>query len=94
VKRALNMVRNGGWGGKAVVAALRCHITSVQVEVTGITLSGLSMTSGVLRPAGQFGFLRLLGAFAELRKATVSCVCPFAWNNSAPTGRILMKFGI
>jgi hypothetical protein len=38
------------------------------------------------------------GAFAKLRKAAVSFVMsacrPFAWNNSAPTGRIFMKFDI
>jgi hypothetical protein len=37
------------------------------------------------------------GAFARLRKMTISfvmLVCPFAWNNSAPTGRIFMKFCI
>jgi hypothetical protein len=36
-----------------------------------------------------------LGAFAKLRKATVSfvvSVCLSAWNSSAPTGRILIKF--
>jgi len=40
-----------------------------------------------------------LGAVAKLRKATVSfamsaclSVRLFAWNNSAPTGRIFMKF--
>jgi hypothetical protein len=35
-----------------------------------------------------------LGAFAKLRKATISfimSVCPYAWSNTAPTGRILMK---
>ena len=35
-----------------------------------------------------------LGAFAKLRKATVTfvmSVCPSAWNNSVSTGRILMK---
>jgi hypothetical protein len=39
----------------------------------------------------------LLGASAKLRKATVSffmSVRPFAWKNSAPTGRIFMKFCI
>jgi hypothetical protein len=47
----------------------------------------------------------LLGAFAKLRKATISFVMSFrlsprlyvrlsAWNNSAPTGRIFMKFVI
>jgi len=39
-----------------------------------------------------------LGAFAKLRKATISLVtpnvCPAAWNNSVPTGRIFMKFDI
>jgi hypothetical protein len=37
-----------------------------------------------------------LGAFAKFRKATIasSClyVCPSARNDSAPTGRIFMKF--
>jgi len=35
------------------------------------------------------------GALADFRKATtsfVTSVCPSAWNNSAPTGRIFMKF--
>ena len=39
----------------------------------------------------------LLGSFEKLQKATVSfvvSVCPSAGNNSAPTGRILMKYGI
>jgi len=38
-----------------------------------------------------------LGAFAILRTATISfvmCVRPSAWNSSAPTGRIFMKFDI
>jgi hypothetical protein len=37
----------------------------------------------------------ILGTIAELRKATssfVMSICPSAWNNSAPNGRILMKF--
>jgi len=35
----------------------------------------------------------ILGAFAKLRKATQPRhVCPFAWNNSAPTGWIFTKF--
>ena len=36
-----------------------------------------------------------LGAFVKWRKATISfvmSVCPSAWNNSAPTERIFMKF--
>jgi hypothetical protein len=41
-------------------------------------------------------FVSVFGAFAKLRKATVSIVsvCASAWNNSTPTGRILMKFDI
>jgi len=40
-----------------------------------------------------------LSAFSKLRKATIlaSCclsVCPSAWNNSTPTGRIFVKFDI
>jgi hypothetical protein len=44
---------------------------------------------------------RILGAFAKLRKVTISffmfiCVClsfyPSAWNNSAPTGLVFMEF--
>ena len=44
---------------------------------------------------------QIFGAFAKLQKATtgfVTSVCPsvrpFAWNNSAATGRIFMKFDI
>jgi hypothetical protein len=36
----------------------------------------------------------LLGAFAKLRKATISfviSVCPSAWNSSAPVGPIVIK---
>ena len=35
--------------------------------------------------------------FRRLRKATFSyvmCVCPSTWNNSAPTGRTVIKFDI
>ena len=39
-------------------------------------------------------FYSFLGAFAKLRKATISHVRLSAWNNSAPTGRILMKLDI
>ena len=41
-------------------------------------------------------WIQLLGAFAELRKATGSFmyVRLSAWNNSAPTRRIFMKFDI
>jgi hypothetical protein len=38
-----------------------------------------------------------LGALAKLRKViinSVMSVCPSAWNNSVPTGRIFMKFDL
>jgi hypothetical protein len=41
--------------------------------------------------------VQFLGAFVKLRKATtrlIMSVRPPAWSKSAPTGRILMKFGI
>jgi hypothetical protein len=40
--------------------------------------------------------VRILGAFAKLRKAAISfmSVCLSVWNNSAPSGRILMKLDI
>jgi hypothetical protein len=59
-----------------------------------------------LRPGGGGGFgasfknvgsFYFLGAFAKLRKATISFVislCPSVWNNSALTGRILMRFDV
>jgi len=44
--------------------------------------------------------LAFLGVFESLRKVTASCVmsaCPSvrppAWNNTAPSGRIFVKFG-
>jgi hypothetical protein len=40
---------------------------------------------------------KFLGAFAKFRKATISFVLsvrPSTWKNSAPTGRIFMKFDI
>jgi hypothetical protein len=49
--------------------------------------------AGLLPSRGK----RFLGTFAKLRKATISFVmsaCLSAWNNSAPTGRIFIKFGI
>ena len=47
--------------------------------------------------ARQLPFQSFLGAFAKFLKETISfvmSVCPSAWNNSAPTGRIFMKLDI
>jgi hypothetical protein len=48
-----------------------------------------------MHASGQDG--PVLCAFAKLLKTTISfvmSVCPSVWDNSAPTGRIFMKFGI
>ena len=45
----------------------------------------------------EVGMVQFLDAFAKLRKATINYVmstCVSAWNNWAPTGRILMKLDI
>jgi hypothetical protein len=45
---------------------------------------------------GKLTRANIFGAFAKFRKAAISFVMsvrPSAWNNSAPTGRIFMKFG-
>jgi hypothetical protein len=51
--------------------------------------------TGALISRGRFCFL---GAFTGLRKATIPSsrlsVCPSAWKNSAPTGRIFIKIVI
>ena len=45
-------------------------------------------------------FICIIGAFAILRKVTINssclslCLSPCLWNNSVPTGRIIMKFHI
>ena len=57
----------------------------------------VSNTYLLLKFSVKFRLTLLLGAFAKFRKATVSCVmagCLSTWNNSVPTGRILMKIGI
>jgi hypothetical protein len=49
------------------------------------------------QPRFEISSVAFLGPFAKLRKATtgfVMSVLPFAWNNSAPNGRILIKFYI
>jgi len=46
---------------------------------------------------GQFMFEQFLGAFAKLRKTTISLVMSVhlsAWNNSVPTVLIFVKFDI
>jgi len=65
------------------------------------SLDGASRVCGVSSEEPRthpFGFL---GAIAKLRKATISLfmsvrlsIRPSAWNNSASTGRIFMKFDI
>ena len=56
----------------------------------------LALCTYILCTAASSVF-RFGGAFAKLRKVTVSfvmSVCPSSWNGSAPTGRFFMNFGI
>ena len=58
--------------------------------------TGFSLVRLSYRYSAGTGY-SILGAFAKLRKATVTYVMsvrPPAWNISAPTGRILIKFDI
>jgi hypothetical protein len=51
----------------------------------------------MLNPDTKWKKKRVLGAFAKLRRGIITIVKsvrPFAWNNSAPTGRIFMKSDI
>ena len=56
----------------------------------------ISLFYQILCSAPFYQTSSILGAFAKLRKATISFVmfCLSAWNNSTPTGRIFMKFNI
>jgi hypothetical protein len=70
------------------VTASLCTVQFVVLSVTTVSQIFFSAT-------------RFLGAFAKFEKATTSfvlsvrpSVCPSAWNSSAPSGRILMKFGV
>jgi hypothetical protein len=62
---------------------------------SSICSRNLPVTNGIISKTYVFDFSYhlVLGAFAKLRKATIS-FDKSAWNNSAPNGRILMKLGI
>jgi hypothetical protein len=67
---------------------------------TSVSQQNLDLQLSVSHIHLQFRPTRLfLGAFAKLRKATISfvilvCLSVVAWNNSAPTKRILIKLDI
>jgi hypothetical protein len=56
----------------------------------------VSLLDQILCSAPVYQTSSILGAFAKLRKATISFVmfCLSAWNKSTPTGHIFMKFNI
>jgi hypothetical protein len=68
------------------------------LSLTRIQTPGRPARSLVSPSATSFRLLiASLGEFAKLRKVTLSFVMSFrlsSWNNSAPTGRILMEFDI
>jgi len=49
-------------------------------------------SKGILQNYRNFPFRTILGAFAKLQKMRLLASCPPARNNSAPSGRIFMKF--
>jgi hypothetical protein len=61
-------------------------------------LKHISIFKNDIMQRGLCSVEQCLGAFAKLRKATVSFVMsvvrPSGWNNSASAGRIFMKCGI
>jgi hypothetical protein len=84
LKEALNQ-KGGGIGVKQGLG--------VVLNVTGSRIVFHNITCVV----GLFNRYQFLGAVAKLRKATMSFVMsvrPSSWNNSAPPGRIFMKFDI
>ena len=66
-----------------ITLAFTCFVSSLHVYIRPVTVSVNSTWNS-----------KFLGAFAQLRKPTISLVMSVrlsAWNNSAPTGRIFMK---
>jgi hypothetical protein len=80
----------------------RCSI--LILIVTDLQLSSEGQMGEDGEPARIFGGIRQESTFTlsfscvrKISKATISfvtCVCPSTWDNSAPIGRIFMKFGI
>ena len=68
----------------SILVSVNRHENHLPYEAYFIVICGLSCCA-------------ILGAFPKLQKATISFVMSVrlsAWNNSAPTGRIFMKYGI
>jgi len=80
------------WDGSTVDGSIRV----VTIPICAFVTYDLRVVIRSCKYAvSEFG--RFLFAFAKLRKATISFVMSFrlsAWNKSAPTRRIFMKFGI
>ena len=68
--------------------------TLVPAELTGTKTQ--ETTLFIQKWFVQLKHKTFLGALAKLRKVTITfmSVRLYAWNNSAPNGRIFMKFGI
>jgi len=74
------------------------HVVSVEQSLFlhVLCLRNMLLSSGVKRKY-YYNIDMFLGAFAKLRKPTITfvmSVCPSAGNNSAPNGQIFMKFNI
>ena len=89
VPRGLNLKRHSCENLKS---SKTVPVLSSSVLFCGSRIVGLCNIAGDI-------FLCFLGVFAKLQRATISFVVflsvrPSAWNNSAPTGRIFLKFDI
>ena len=80
----------------------RCNLEHLNIRAWYIFLIKPELCSYEMLHTRDFAFGQpFLGTFAKLRIATISffvsvcpSVCLSAWNNSAPTGRLFMKFDI
>ena len=92
-----------GAGGapSSLMSTPTSSVTLATALATGFAIATLTQCFGHISGKNTVLWFPLLGAFAKLRKATISFVMSAlssvrlcAWNNSVPTGRIFMKSDI
>jgi hypothetical protein len=92
---ALPFEQGAVWGPRPFWDLL--PLPTVELEFLGVLAKLFQLPDTRISMLGGEGknALPILGAFAKLRKTTINffmSVRLSAWNNSAPTGRIFMKF--
>jgi len=76
-----------------------CCVRTLVFKLGPLRVSGIPQTHFLRNEVGICSFynfeLHFLGAFAKAKSDyLVRHVCPSAWNISAPTGRLFLKFDI